>query len=133
MNEASRKLTNKGLSKNEKGKWKELAELLSMELAIAATRTNSISNLPAFLTEHLRRRLLTKTDPPKSKVSKSLQVGRTKPTEVVSFVAEPLTAESREVVLKTFKEYVEKGQRDFVMSFEETYTKEDWLFLMKNL
>lgn len=127
------KVSGKTPQKGDRAKWKELAELLSMELEIAATRTNSISSVPAFLTEHLRRRLNSKTDMPKSKISKSLPMGKTQPAEVESFVAEPLTNESREVVLKTFKDYVEKGQRDFVLSFEETYTKEDWLFLMENL
>jgi hypothetical protein len=38
-------------------RWGELAELLVTELKIAAGRTGSISSVPAFLTEHLRRRL----------------------------------------------------------------------------
>jgi len=37
-------------------KWRELAEVLIAELHIAAGRT-TISNVPAFLAEHLRRRL----------------------------------------------------------------------------
>jgi hypothetical protein len=37
-------------------KWDELAELLITELKIAAART-TVSNVPAFLSEHLRRRL----------------------------------------------------------------------------
>ncbi|HLL69955.1 MAG TPA: hypothetical protein VK363_00900 [Pyrinomonadaceae bacterium] len=37
-------------------RWDELAELLVTELRIAAGRT-TVSNVPAFLTEHLRRRL----------------------------------------------------------------------------
>lgn len=133
LDESSRKLTNKSLSKKDADAWNELAKLLAAELEIAAARANSISSVPAFLTEHLHRRLSGKTETPKTKVSKSLQVDRTQPAEAEPFVAEPLTAESREVVLKTFREYVEKGQRDFVMSFEETYTGEDWLFLMENL
>lgn len=36
--------------------WKELAEMLVTELKIAAGRT-TVSNVPAFLAEHLRRRL----------------------------------------------------------------------------
>jgi hypothetical protein len=38
-------------------RWGELAELLVTELKIAAGRTGSVSSVPAFLTEHLRRRL----------------------------------------------------------------------------
>lgn len=37
-------------------RWRELAEVLAAELRIAAART-TISNVPAFLAEHLRRRL----------------------------------------------------------------------------
>jgi hypothetical protein len=37
-------------------RWRELAEVLVMELRIAAGRT-TVSSVPAFLTEHLRRRL----------------------------------------------------------------------------
>lgn len=44
----------------EAERWGELAELLVTELKIAAGRTGSISNVPAFLTEHLRRRLWKK-------------------------------------------------------------------------
>jgi hypothetical protein len=36
----------------------ELAELLVMELEVASARTTSVSDVPAFLTEHLRRRLM---------------------------------------------------------------------------
>lgn len=41
-------------------KWEEVLDLLFTELQIAATRTTSISNVPAFLAEHLRRRLWKK-------------------------------------------------------------------------
>jgi hypothetical protein len=49
-------LTGKTPTAAEAVRWKELAELLITELKIAAGRT-TISNVPAFLTEHLRRRL----------------------------------------------------------------------------
>jgi hypothetical protein len=45
----------------EAERWGELAEVLVTELKIAAGRTGSISSVPAFLTEHLWRRL-RKTD-----------------------------------------------------------------------
>jgi hypothetical protein len=51
---AERELT--GKISNSPDKWNELAELLVTELKIAAART-TVSNVPAFLTEHLRRRL----------------------------------------------------------------------------
>ncbi len=52
--QAERELTGKASTDAEK--WNELAELLITELKIAAART-TVSNVPAFLTEHLRRRL----------------------------------------------------------------------------
>ena len=51
---AERELT--GKTSTSADKWNELAELLVTELKIAAART-TVSNVPAFLTEHLRRRL----------------------------------------------------------------------------
>jgi hypothetical protein len=52
--QAERELTGKASTITDK--WNELAELLVTELKIAAART-TVSNVPAFLTEHLRRRL----------------------------------------------------------------------------
>jgi hypothetical protein len=45
---------------SDSDRWAELAELLITELKIAAGRTGAVSNVPAFLTEHLRRRLWKK-------------------------------------------------------------------------
>jgi hypothetical protein len=56
MDGVSREVTGKGLTTEDAGRWDELAELLVTELKIAAGRT-TVSNVPAFLTEHLRRRL----------------------------------------------------------------------------
>jgi hypothetical protein len=134
MNEASRKLTKKGLKKIEEEKWEELAELLVMELEIAAARTKSISNVPAFLTEHLRRRLIGKSAAveEKAQTSKTTKVG--KPEEAVEeYLAESLTEQGREAVLKTMREFIGKGQKQFVMSQKDTYTKNDWEWLIKQL
>ncbi|HEV7906252.1 MAG TPA: hypothetical protein VGO96_20600 [Pyrinomonadaceae bacterium] len=49
-------LTGKLPTAAEADKWKELAEVLIAELRIAAGRT-TISSVPAFMAEHLRRRL----------------------------------------------------------------------------
>ena len=53
-------LTGKEPSAADAARWGELAELLDAELRIAAGRTGSISSVPAFFTEHLRRRLWKK-------------------------------------------------------------------------
>lgn len=52
--EAARKLTGR-----EASDWREVAEVLAAELMIAAGRT-TVSSVPAFLAEHLRRRLWKK-------------------------------------------------------------------------
>src|SRR5215213_5496008 len=57
MQEAAREVTGNPLNSNVKAKLEELAELLVTELKIAAARTSNVSSVPAFLTEHLRRRL----------------------------------------------------------------------------
>lgn len=57
---AAKELTGKDLSSNEGERWRELGELLVTELKIAAARTPSVSSVPSFLTEHLRRRLWKK-------------------------------------------------------------------------
>lgn len=53
-------VTGKRPSKSEAQKWKEIGEILSIELKIAVDRTESVSSIPAFFAEHLRRRLFKK-------------------------------------------------------------------------
>jgi hypothetical protein len=52
----TKEITGRDISMAESDRWKELADVLIAELKIAAARTN-ISSVPAFLAEHLRRRL----------------------------------------------------------------------------
>jgi hypothetical protein len=52
----NRELTGKDLSSAETARWTELADVLIAELKIAAVRT-TVSSVPSFLAEHLRRRL----------------------------------------------------------------------------
>jgi hypothetical protein len=54
LTDAERELTGKVSTTPER--WEELAEVMIAELRIAAART-TVSNVPAFLAEHLRRRL----------------------------------------------------------------------------
>jgi DNA-binding HxlR family transcriptional regulator len=56
LKEASKEITGKAAQAGESDRWRELGELLVTELRIAGART-TISSMPAFLTEHLRRRL----------------------------------------------------------------------------
>lgn len=59
LRSASKEVTGKDPSVAEAARWEELAELLVTELKIAAGRT-TVSSVPSFLTEHLRRRLWKK-------------------------------------------------------------------------
>jgi hypothetical protein len=59
MKKAAREVTGKEPSAAEMARWTELAEVLITELKIAAGRT-TVSSVPAFLAEHLRRRLWKK-------------------------------------------------------------------------
>jgi hypothetical protein len=59
MKKAAKELTGREPLAMESSRWGELAEVLATELKIAAGRT-TISSVPAFLAEHLRRRLWKK-------------------------------------------------------------------------
>ncbi len=105
--------------------------------------TNGVSNVPAFLTEHLRRRLSSKPDnqaatktSKTTDVSKSLQVGERLDGDDIErqqFVPEALSGEGRQAVLETMRGYIGRGEREFMMSMQEVYTAEDWNWLLENL
>jgi hypothetical protein len=56
LKQAAKKVTRKEPTIAEADRWQEIGELLAAELQIAASRT-TVSSAPAFLFEHLRRRL----------------------------------------------------------------------------
>ncbi|MDQ3917793.1 MAG: hypothetical protein M3348_04895 [Acidobacteriota bacterium] len=56
LKQASREVTGREPSASDRDRWKDVAELLTTELRIAAART-CVTSAPAFLAEHLRRRL----------------------------------------------------------------------------
>ena len=56
LKEATREVTGKNSSATDADRWQEVADVLIAELRIAAARP-TVSNVPAFLAEHLRRRL----------------------------------------------------------------------------
>jgi hypothetical protein len=59
LKQAVKEVTGREPVATEAERWEQLADLLVTELKIAAGRTN-VSSVPAFLTEHLRRRLWKK-------------------------------------------------------------------------
>jgi hypothetical protein len=77
LKSATKEITGKEISIAESERWKELAEVLIAELKIAAART-TVSSVPAFLAEHLRRRLW-KIDKKQARAE-----GRELPDETVS-------------------------------------------------
>lgn len=56
LKQTSADLTGKSPKASERERWREIGEVLVTELRIAAGRT-TVSSVPAFLAEHLRRRL----------------------------------------------------------------------------
>jgi hypothetical protein len=74
---ATKEITGRDIISTESERWKELADVLIAELKIAAART-TVSNVPAFLAEHLRRRLW-KIDKKQARAE-----GRELPDEVIS-------------------------------------------------
>ncbi len=59
MKKVVKEITGRELSPTESSRWGEVADVLATELKIAAGRT-TVSSVPAFLAEHLRRRLWKK-------------------------------------------------------------------------
>jgi hypothetical protein len=77
LKSATKEITGRELSPSENERWKEVADVLIAELKIAAART-TVSSVPAFLAEHLRRRLW-KLDKKQARAE-----GRELPDEAVS-------------------------------------------------
>lgn len=60
LKNATREVTGRAASSADNERWKEVGEILVTELKVAAARTQ-VSSAPAFLAEHLRRRLWKKS------------------------------------------------------------------------
>lgn len=60
LKKASIEITGRSPGKADSLRWAELGEVLITEMKIAAARSESVSSLPAFFAEHLRRRLWNK-------------------------------------------------------------------------
>lgn len=67
LREVEKELTGKESSTEA---WDQFFDLIVTELRIAAARTDSISSVPAFLTEHLRRRLFKRSRDEMEEVSR---------------------------------------------------------------
>lgn len=80
LKQATKEITGKEPSAAEVDRWREVAEVLVTELKIAAGRT-SVSSVPAFLAEHLRRRLFKKDQ--KQLAKEESQMSATPDTQTV--------------------------------------------------
>ena len=128
---ASKKLIGKGLSKHEAEKWANLADLLILELEVAASRTDRVSSVPAFLTEVLRRQFFA------SRHQQSITTTASKTTvdtvgksESGSYEIKPLDKKGRQEALAQLSEFI--GD-DFLDDFKKWYTPDDWSWLIKEL
>ncbi len=131
LDQAAKKITGKGVSKSEAEKWGTLAELLILELEVAASRTEEVSSVPAFLTEVLRRQFFASRQP----LSATARVSKVKAdtvgkSESGSYEIKSLDAKGRTEALAQLREFI--GD-DFLDDFKKWYTPDDWAWLMREL
>jgi hypothetical protein len=146
--EASQKLTGKGTGPKDAEKWGKLAELLILELELAARHTKSVSSVPAFLTEVLRRRLILnqeeKSQPRSSKSSQKkpnwVDVGKNYDDVESSYNPvtgeydiKPLDEAGKTKALELLFEAKSEGGDEFLEDLKKWYLLEDWEWLMKEL
>lgn len=130
LDKAAKKLTGKGVSKNEAEKWGTLADLLILELEAAAKKTDSISSVPAFLTEVLRRQFFTNRQQPAGKTSKEVKMDTVGKPESGAYEIKPLDEQGRESALEQLREF---AGDEFLQDFKKWYTSEDWEWITKQL
>jgi hypothetical protein len=125
---ATEEITGKKLSKKKDGEHLEkIADLLILELKIAAARTERISSVSAFLVEILRRNLRDSTSKIKTSDVKVTTIGK---SEQSGYEIKPLDAKGREEALTQLREFADD---DFLQDFSKWYTSEDWTWLGKQL
>jgi len=126
----SRKLTGKGISKRDAEKWSDFADLIVLELEIAAKRTNAISSVPAFLTEVLRRQLFAQRQQQSSTKSSKTKPDTVGKSDSGTYEIKLLDERGREAALEQLREF---AGDDFLDDFKKWYTTEDWEWLKKEL
>jgi hypothetical protein len=139
LESAAKKITGKNASKYEAEKWGNLAELLILQLEIAASRTEGISSVPAFLTEVLRRKILKPIPQPSAKQSnlKKDTIGKSQAEDTFETDAEdrqiikPLDEKGREETLTMISEFAERDE--ILADFKQWFVEEDWTWLMEKL
>jgi hypothetical protein len=129
LNAAARKATGKDLTRKDLEAFEEIISLLIDETSIAEARAKSISVYLKFAAENLRRRLYPKISAKKfngRENSTSLDVGKN------NAEPEPL-GEYRNDVLESFKNLVQTHDVSVLDVFHQSYTADDWNWLIENL
>ncbi len=126
LSAACEKLTGKPVSHREADKWGNLADLLVLELEKSFRRTDSVSSVPAFLTEILRRQFFTQPTA-KSAKAKIDTVGK---NDAGEYEIKPLDTKGREAALEQLKDF---AGDDFLQDFKKWYTEDDWNWLMRQI
>jgi len=124
---ASEQMTGRKLSKRDAENLSKLADLLLLELKIAARLTDKISSLPAFLTEVLRRKLREPPPPAKEPKVKTDTVGK---SVSETYEIKPLDQTGREAALEQLREFAGDA---FLEDFKKWYTEEDWNWMTEKL
>jgi hypothetical protein len=130
FDEAAKKITGRGVSKSEAEKWANLADLLVLELEVAASRADGVSSVPAFLTEVLRRQFFASRQQQSSAKTTKTKIDKLGKSESDSYEIKPLDEKGREAALEQLREFT--GD-DFLDDFKKWYTAEDWEWLKKEL
>jgi hypothetical protein len=131
LDAAVKKITGKGVSKTEAEKWGTLADLLILELEVAASRADGVSSVPAFLTEVLRRQFFASRQQQSSAVKHSkVKTDTVGKPESGHYEIKPLDTKGREVALEQLAEF---AADEFLQDFRKWYTSEDWTWLMSKL
>lgn len=124
---ASEQMTGRKLVKRDAENLSKLADLLLLELKIAARLTDKISSLPAFLTEVLRRKLREPPPPAKQPKIKADTVGK---SVSETYEIKPLDQKGREAALEQLREFAGDA---FLEDFKKWYTEEDWNWMTEKL
>ncbi|MGI8545364.1 MAG: hypothetical protein ACR2MD_18055 [Aridibacter sp.] len=134
LSEISEKLTGKKSSKFESETWERLGDLLINELIRAKEKTDSVSSVPAFLTEVLKRKLNNLSKKPNISKGKNTKSDAGKSLSAHSD-QQNLPKEELEETLKIFIRNLrdEEGLESLIYGQEKIYSEADWRWLMKEL
>lgn len=132
FNTVVKKLTGKKVTRRDMEGWGNLADLLILELEVAARHTENISSVPAFLTEVLRRKIFADRQ---HQSGKSLKASKAKidtvgKPESETYEIKPLDEKGREAAVEQLREF---AADDFLQDFKKWYTPEDWDWITKQL